>query len=697
MVVAGLITGFLAVAFAVSDAAFIFSGNLTRYLPIGIVVTLSATAILAVVTGYMSSVRGLIALPQEVTVASLATIAGSVYFALPFSASEPQKIATVIVAIALSSAATGVFLFAMGAFRLGRLVRYVPVPVVGGFLAGMGCLIFVGSFGVATGISPSMSSLHALWEVPAVVKSLFAILFAVALWIASERTRSPIAAPVTIVLFTVLFHAIGQISGYTIDELTKMGWFLKISGDAFTWPPISFSDLTLVDWRAIVPQVFTIATMMLVSAMAVLMNISGIELVIGKDADIDRELKATGVANAVSGACGGVAGFHGITARLLNLKVGGDSRHAGLLVAGVCLVVMLFGTDLLVLVPLPLFGGLLLWVAAILLKQWLLDTFYQLTGGEFTVIILMALVINAAGFEEGLITGLVAGIVLFAVDYSRVDIVKTRLTGETFHSKRTLSEEWRSVLRDHGSAIVILRLQGYIFFGTAHQFVESIRQYVDKAETPMRFLVLDLRRTTGLDTSAAVSFVKLEQLASTSKFKLVLTEVPDQVGETLKRANVGTSALTPVRQFRNLDVGLQWCEEKLVYRVSPDLAQTSSVSIKERLVDDLIDEEAAQIMLGYMQQMSLEAGDVLIEQGTQSQDLYFIESGSMAVQLRTTDGQSMRLSSAEAGSFVGEISFYLGQERSASVVCEQAARVWRLSLVDFHLKLCRPLSNPQSR
>lgn len=680
IVIAGLVTGLLAVVFAIADAALIFSGGLTRFLPVGIAITLASTAILAVIIGLLSSVRGVIALPQEVTIASLATIAASVALGLPFSASDEQKLATIIASIAIASVVTGLFLFGLGAFRLGRLIRFVPVPVVGGFLAGMGCLIFFGSFTVSTGITPSLDAIHAMLMPHAATKAVFAVAFAGALWFVSERVRMPLGIPGVIILATILFHAFGQISGHSIDELSAAGWFPAIAAGALPWPPIGLSDLAGADWRLIASEGFTIATMMLVSAMAVLMNISGIEMAGDHEASIETELKAAGIANVAVGSLGGVAGFHSISPTLLNLQISGPSRLTGFVVAGVCISVMLFASQLLTLVPLPVFGGLLLWVAVVLLKQWLVDTYHQLTTGEYAVIVLMALVINAAGFVEGLITGLVAGIVLFAIDYSRVDIVKTRLTGDDFHSQRTLSRDWQEVLREHGSSIVILRLQGYLFFGTAHQFVERIRKHVENSpKRHMRFLVLDMRRTTGLDSSAAVSFVKLEQLAKLSKFKLVLTEVPEQIATTLAKAGMGESALTPVRNFDTLDLGMMWCEEKLILRIAPELAEVDAVSVRDNLVDEQFDEEAAKIMLKYMEQRTFAPGDVLIQQRTESQEMYFIESGNFAVELQNGDGQSIRIHTVGPGSFVGEISFYLGQIRTATVVCEKPAVVWQLT------------------
>ncbi len=678
VLIGGLLTGLLATTFAVADAAFIFSGSLTRFLPLGIGLALMSTALLALATGFMSSIRGVVALPQEVVVASLAAVAGSVAFALPFAASDTEKWTTIVVSLVLASTATGIFLLLIGTFRLGLLIRFIPVPVVGGFMAGVGCLILFGAFNVATGITPSINAIYAMMKTAALAKALFAASVALAIWAALARLRTPLAILFIVGLATVLFHAIGQITGHSLGELQGDGWFPLTAEANLGWPPLATSDLSAVNWAPVVAQTFTIATMMLMTAIGMIVNISSIEMVDQKDIDIDTELKASGAASAIAGVAGGVAGFHGVSNTLLNLRIAPATRFTGAIVGLVCIATLLTGSHILALVPMPVLGGLLVWVAATLLKQWLIDTYHQLTTGEFAVIVLMTLVLNAAGFVEGLITGLIAGIVLFAIDYSRLDIVKTRLTGETFHSKRVQSDEWRAIMHEHGSQIVILRLQGYIFFGTAHQFVERIRKQVLE-KTGIRFLIIDMRRTTGLDTSATVSFAKLEQLAAAERFKLVLTDVPEQVEATLQGAGIGQSALTPVRQFADLNRGMMWCEEKLILRIAPELADVSTVSVKERFVDELFDDEAAQIMLQYMSQLDIAVGDVLIQHGTESKDMYFIESGSFAVELSKGDGQSIRLNTAEPGSFVGEISFYLDQQRSASVICKKPARVWQFS------------------
>ena len=679
-VAAGLVVGLLAITLSAAGASLIFSGNLVRFLPIGIGLALVSSAILIIATTFASRIDGAVALPQEVTFACLAMMAASISATLPFSATATERLATIVCVFAVASIATGVLLTALGFLRIGRLLRFVPVPVVGGLLAGIGCFMIFGGLTVATGIRPSLDALHAMITPVALLKISFSVLVAAALWYSLNRSSSAYVIPANLILAMVLFHALGQITGYDIAELRAKGWFPAIGTASFGWPPISLEDISAARWPAVAQQTLTILAMMAISAITILMNISAIETGHEADADIDHELKVCGSANVVAGLAGGTAGYHASIATRLNQRLAGSSRIGGFIAAALCVAMLIFGRPLLDLVPLPLLGGILLWAGVELIRRWLVDTYHQLTGGEYAVIVLMTLVINAIGLVEGMVTGLIAGIVLFAVDYSRVDLVKTRLTGETFQSKRTLSEDWRNVLREHGRSIVILRLQGFIFFGTAHQFVERVRKLLNETgDREVRFLVLDMRRTSGIDSSATASFAKLEQMAQAHRFKLVLTDMPEQVEQTLRHTGIGNSALTPVRTFDTLDQGLLWCEEKLIYRVAPALADVSSVSLRDGFIDELFDERAGRTMLEYMQQKDLRPGEILIEQGTESRDMYFVESGKFIVELTTGDGQKVRLSSAEPGSFVGEISFYLGQTRSASVTCEVAGRVWRLS------------------
>ena len=219
--------------------------------------------------------------------------------------------------------------------------------------------------------------------------------------------------------------------------------------------------------------------------------------------------------------------------------------------------------------------------------------------------------------------GLVAGVAIFVVDYSRIDIVNARLSGQVLRSSVELSGERQKVLAAHGDAILILRLQGYIFFGTADRLRERILSWVETAgPTPITFLLIDFRRASGMDSSAAMSFRKLTQLTEQTDFRLVLTGLSQELRQTLERGGVRLDPAGPVRAYPTLDRGLRWCEQKLLGRVAPLLVSDDPYQIQEQLLSGL---DRGEELLQYMTRVTFPQDHALIEQGKASEEMYFIE------------------------------------------------------------------------
>jgi SulP family sulfate permease len=424
--------------------------------------------------------------------------------------------------------------------------------------------------------------------------------------------------------------------------------------------------------------------MIVVSAMALLMTTGGIELAIRRDIGVNRELKAAGFANLCAGAIGGIPGFHGFSLTVLNWRMGAAHRLTGLLVAAVCLGVLALGAPLLSVVPIPIFGGLLLWLSLSLLQEWLFATWKRLSHGEYLVILLIVATIASLGFLQGLLVGLIAGVVLFVVNYSRIDIVNARLSGQVLRSSVEFSGDRQKLLAKHGDAILVLRLQGYIFFGTADRLRERILGWIAApGQQPISFLLIDFRRASGMDSSAALSFLKLSQLTEQRDFRIVLTGLSESLRQILVRGGLRFDPAGPVRSYASLDRGLRWCEQNLLNRLAPMTGADDPYQIHEQLLGGLDHGQDPQRLLGYMTRVAYPKDHVLIEQGATSDELYFIESGQLSVHLATGDGGRLRLKTLGAGTTVGELAFYLHQRRTASVVCDAPVSLWRFGREDL--------------
>ncbi len=677
---AGAICGLLAVMFSISAAALLFSGDLSEHITIAIAVCLVGTIVLNCVIAVFSSCPGMISVSQEVTVVALSVTAMSIYTALAGARSEADIIVTIVVMIGLATSVTGLCLLAMGHFRLGRLIRFIPYPVIGGFLAGMGWLIVVGALGVILGHTLTLQNVHVLFDAGNVAKWLPATMFAVGVGVMTRRTKNSLILPTAVIVVLAMFHIMASAWGLSVAQLQSSGWlFAAVSHDSI-WPSFDSSMLAAVDWHAIWTETPKIIALVAITATSVLFASSGIELSVRRTVDLDRELRAAGIGNFLAGAGGGAAGFQGLGLTMLGHQLGAPYRATGVLVAIVCAAMLMFGSSLLAYLPTPLFGGLLLWIGISLLYDWLIAAYAAIPRREYLIILLIVLVISAIGLLQGVLAGLFFAVVLFALEYSRVEIVKYAVTGKDFHSSVEHTDEDRQFLSSHGDRILILRLQGFVFFGTVHKLHEQVAVRLKvEAEPRLRFLLLDCRDVTGLDSSAAIGLVKVGRDVRRNNAVLLVTNLCETAARQLDAAASRSDAGSHPGQFDDLDRALEWCEEQLLQdwadRPQPDL----NACIDDQLARILEDAELSQVMLQYLERLELEQETTLIRQGERSKDIFFIEHGKVSIQLETPEGANIRLRTLGAGALVGEISFCLDQCRTASVITERDTTVWRLS------------------
>jgi SulP family sulfate permease len=144
--VGGLVSGFYVAIFMFAYAFLIFTGELTPFLPNGIGALLFGAIAIGLIMALTSAIPSLIAAPNDNPVAITAILAIAITESMPTSASAEETFTTVMINIALSTLLVGIVFVLIGRFKLANLVRFIPYPVIGGFLAGTGLIIFRGAF-----------------------------------------------------------------------------------------------------------------------------------------------------------------------------------------------------------------------------------------------------------------------------------------------------------------------------------------------------------------------------------------------------------------------------------------------------------------------------------------------------------------------------------------------------------------------
>jgi sulfate permease, SulP family len=651
---AGAVIGVVEVVLAISFAALVFGGYLRDMLAAGIGIYLVAATVTLALLAWWGGARGVVGSVQDAAAAVLSVVVTTM--ALDAKGGVNRTFLTVVAATMVVTLLTALTFLLLGTFRLGNLARFIPYPVVGGFLAGTGWLLFAGGLRVAGRVDLHFETLHQFVEPFFLVRWGPAFLFGVLLLIATRLIRRPLVIPIAIAIGVLLFVIGLAVTGSSIASARAGLWFLGPFASPRLGRIWTVRALTGADWSAVIGQATGIATTVFVAVMGCLFNVGGVELLLRTDLDTNRELRDAGLVNVVTGVVGGIPGYHALSLTALADQMSAEGRTAGLVAALVPLATVVFGSSIVALVPRMIVGGVLVYVGLSFLVTWVIDVRRSLPLGEYLIVLAIVVTVATKGLVPGLVVGLLLAVVLFAVNYGKIDLVREVPFGSTFRSNVDRPPAERVALEGLADRVQILRLSGFVFFGTASGILERIRRRGEVG--PIRYLVIDLKRATGVDASGTVALQKVVQYAQANGCQVVFTEAPERVSEQLARGGVVASD-GAVWFDQDLDRGLQRCEDGLL------AGERSTPS--ERIGDAV---ELPAELRPYLERRSLVDGEVLIAQGDPPEDLFFLESGALSVELTTPEGGRMRVGTVPPGVTVGEVTLYTGSSRTADVIAE---------------------------
>jgi SulP family sulfate permease len=254
------------------------------------------------------------------------------------------------------------------------------------------------------------------------------------------------------------------------------------------------------------------------------------------------------------------------------------------------------------------------------------------------------------------------------------------MSGARFQSSVATTDRRRQALEKFGSAILIVRLQGFLFFGTADGLRHRIQERMRSEPFRIKFLVIDFGRVTGIDSSSVLSFIRLHQTAIRDDFMVVLAGASPAISRTLQRGGLGEETTPRFRFEADLERGLKWCEDRLLSESRPELVDDKPRGLSELLSEIVSDPRSIHALSAHFVRIEAEPGTRLIEEGSPSDDIILVESGYAAVELVGDDAaKPLRLATIGPGAIVGEISFYLHEPRTASIVVEERLVAWKFT------------------
>ena len=690
---AAAIFGILNTSFAVSYASLIFSSTVPTYFVVAVALFLLGGCFVSIIICSMSSYSGVIAFIQDVPVAIAGLIALSVVTILP-GADPAVLFANIFTAIALATVLTGIAFLLLGYFKLGNLVRFIPYPVMGGFLAATGWLLFKGGLQVSTGVGFQVLQVASFFKQADPGHLICALVFGVGLLILTRRfPGNGLVTPVTIVGSILLFLLAARLLGYGIDYLDGNGWLLGPLPEAPLWRSAALPDWSLIDWPIVFRQTGSIATIVVLSVISLLLNSTGIEFIAGRDLEINRDLKASGIANLVTGFIGAPSSYVFISQTALATRMGARDRSVGILHGLFLLMVFFVGGTFLDFFPKFVAAGLPIYLGLSMLWEWLVDARRSVPKVDYAIIVGILLIVEFFGFLQGIGIGIVASVVIFVFRYSSIDIIKNKFDGRSFRSSKDRSITDQRLLDYHSDQLVILQLQGFIFFGTANSLYEKIKQLTAMPDKALKFVVLDMMMVQGIDSSAVKTFEKLARDLEKKDINLVIVNTSEPVRIAFEADGLQSSDYERLRYFDDLEHATEWCEDLITENEArkieaakmegreavADLFQAVYADMMAALEIQVMFETLIERMQAYLDTLEASAGDYLYRQHEISTDVYFIVRGQVTLVGTNPEGASFRFRTLGPWTLTGEIGAFLGYHAPYDAAVEKAGLIYKLT------------------
>ena len=684
----GLAAMLVALPSSIAFGVLVYSSLGREYVGQGALAGILGAAALGLVTPFIGRTGGLISAPCAPAAAVLSAFVAGLITGNA-DGLGPTSILTLMALTALLSAGFQVLFGAIGG---GRLIKFVPYPVISGYLSGVGILIALGQlpklFGLPKG-TPLLQGLISpeLWKWQGLVVGLVTMSVMVIIPRFTKKIPAAIYALLggMITYFLLAFFSSELLK--LIDNPLVIGP-IQTSGSFFEAITSRATSLLAVDIDTI--------RLILVPALtlSVLLSIDTLKTCVVLDAlthsrhNSNRELIGQGIGNFVSFLAGGIPGAGTMGPTLVNVTSGGRTPRSGVIEGAFVIITLLLISRLVAWVPIGALAGILL-VIALRMFDWMsMLRLLRYPAGRLDFAVIAGVIIVAVTVDLIAASGVGVGlaILLFIRDQVRGSVVRRKMGLDQVSSKTRRLDSEREILIQQGGEGILCELQGNLFFGTTDQLFSQLEGDL----RTKRFILFDMRRVQSMDYTAAHLFEQMQVRLEERGGRLLFTGMPSALHDRrdFERylAQLGVvSEGGGVIVSETLDGGLEWMEDRILESSGKwKKDDEHPLDLKDFDLFRGFDERILSELLGCMRELSVEQGQKIFSQGDQGDEIFLVRQGSVRILLPLKGGKRHHLATIGRGDFFGELSFLDRGIRSADAETKVATNLYVLSRSRFN-------------
>jgi sulfate permease, SulP family len=582
----------------------------------------------------------------------------------------------------------GVFQTLFGLVRLGSLIQFTPHPVMAGLQNAAAALLFLVQLSNVCGFDhniPFKAVLGHLAEIKPLSVAVALVTF-MTMWNARVITTKIPPLLVGLSIGTVLYLAL-VLAGFGPQLGPIIG--LPVAVESPT-PYKAIGDLpNIADFAELLPLIVGGAfALAFVAAMDALLCTKLVTPIGAKKVDGDRLLVRLGFGNIVSACFGGITGGINIGASLTNRAFGARTPLSVLINAAVVLLVSGVLFPVVSYIPRVVLSAAIMVVAIQHVDPWSIDLVRRVSTSashhrglmllDLLVVAVVAVLSVTINIVLAVFFGFAIAIALFVVRMSRSNIRRSYRC-DSIHSRKTRTLAEFALLEKHGVGILVLELQGVLFFGSA----EMLSDHVSRAPVAAtRTIVLDMRRVTEIDATGARVLADIHAILTGRKQRLALalaknTETAARLSEAGILEAIGAECI-----FDDIDRAIEWAEDDII-RVNSQVNKGDEVALEHvELLAGLTSSEIESIKY-HTRPKTFERGKIIFSEGEAGRELFIVTKGHASAYLNQPDGRDIRLATFAPGSVFGELAILDAGPRSASLVADDEVTCYVLSDAQF--------------
>ena len=566
-----------------------------------------------------------------------------------------------------------------GVMRLGSLLRFTPHPVMAGLQNAAAALLFLVQLGNVCGFDrnvPFTAVAEHLTEVKPVSVAVALVTFLV-MWNARAITTKIPPLLVGIGIGTALYFAIAA-AGFGAHLGPVIGMPAALGSPA---PLNHVPDLASVsDLFALLPLIVVGAfALAVVAALDALLCAKLVTPPGGPKTDGNRLLVRLGVGNMLSACFGGITSGINIGPSVANRTFGAKSSLSVLVNAAALLAVIFVLFPVVSQMPRAVLSAAIMVIAVQHVDPWSTDLVRRigtatarqrtLMALDLVVVVVVALLAVTINIVLAVLIGIVIAIAVFIARMSRSNIRRSYRC-DTIRSRKARGRQQTALLEKLGAEIVVLELQGVLFFGSAETLSEEIERI---AASGTRTVILDLRRITEIDATG-MRILRGIQLALERRQQQLALAVDESSEIAAQLAGAGVvDAIAAKCQFPDVDRAIEWAEDDVLRTEAHEESDVELALAEVDLCSGLAHADIATLER-YVRRATYARGSVIFRQGDPGRELFIVTRGRASARLHQPSGGDIRLATFAPGTVFGELAILDAGPRSATVIADDDVR-----------------------